>query len=186
MKRPLGTWSRIAVALLACLLGFAACGAAQSKLDLWGDPLPEGAIARCGTVRFLPRHVAWAVSLSPDGKTVAVGNMPGSWPAECVELWDSATARRIATLASGSSNILALAWAPDGRRLAVGHDYRVEIFAAFEGKLLATLPKPNPSSHCGWSIRWSSDGRRLAAHSSDGDICVWDVPFGRHPAVGRL
>ena len=154
---------------------FLSIGAAQTKVDLLGDPLPEGAIVRCGTVRFLPRFSAWAVAFSPDGKTVAVGNIPGSWPSECVELWNTATARRIAMLAAGSFNILALAWSPDGRKLAVGHDRRLEIFDAFKGTVLATLPQPKPSSHCNWSICWSSDGQQLASQSTDGEICVWNV-----------
>jgi WD40 repeat protein len=181
-------------------LGLAARGAAQSKPDLLGDPLPEGAVARCGTVRFLPRFAAWAVAISPDGKTVAVGSTPGSCPDSCVELWDVATGQRTGTLAAGSQNILALAWAPDGRRLAVSHDERLEIFAAVEGKLLATLPqpkgafesllaframtgrsnagmpRPKPARPVNWSIRWSASGERLAACSTNGNVCVWDVP----------
>src|SRR5438876_361441 len=49
---------------------------AEPKKDRFGDPLPEGAIARLGTLNFRPAHSLWhslRVAVSPDGKTLAVG-----------------------------------------------------------------------------------------------------------------
>src|SRR5438132_500262 len=68
----------------ACLLGTACLfvllarptQGEQPPPDDYGDPLPEGAVARLGTVRL--RHVirdysgAACVALSPDGKTLVV------------------------------------------------------------------------------------------------------------------
>src|SRR5262249_54294488 len=48
-----------------------------ARADLLGDPLPDGALARVGTLRF--RHGATIVSVAyaPDGKSVATGGRDG-------------------------------------------------------------------------------------------------------------
>ena len=160
---------------IAIVLALTAWGFAEPKRDLFGDPLPDGAIARCGTVRFLPDCETWAVALSPDGKTAAVGSMPGSVGENCVELWDVATATRIRTLLSGTNNIVDIRWSPDGRRLAVGHIRRLDVISPIDGKLIVTLPQQDHGHPCDRSIRWSSDGKRLAACHYEGQLCLWDT-----------
>src|SRR6266851_3887923 len=59
-----------------------------TSADLYGDPLPPGAIARIGTVRF--RHGTWieALAYSPDGRTIAAGDKDGY-----IRMWEARTGK---------------------------------------------------------------------------------------------
>ena len=45
--------------------------AAQPRLDLYGDPLPEGAVGRMGTIRLRHASPVYSVAFSPNGQIVA-------------------------------------------------------------------------------------------------------------------
>src|SRR5262249_55466980 len=90
---------------------------AAPRLDAAGDPLPAGAIARLGTIRFRHGGAIEAIAFSPDGKTVASAANDDS-----IVLHDTSTGKRLRSFkpetpgaASGSAVV---AFAPDGRTLA--------------------------------------------------------------------
>jgi WD40 repeat protein len=91
---------------------------ALPHFDAHGDPLPAGAVARFGTVRFRvgSDQVRRAHALSPDGKYLAVEDHDG------IRLWDTDTgrvARRLPWRTSqGQSPKFGLRFSPDGKRLA--------------------------------------------------------------------
>jgi hypothetical protein len=115
----------------------AAVPPAPPRFDVYGDPLPKGAVARVGTVRFrLPNPASnydrqffeggrlpterGRIAVSPDGRwlvTTAFGGAP-------VHVWELATgklARVIDAPKVGGDveTVLALAFAPDSRLLVL-------------------------------------------------------------------
>src|SRR5262245_54155345 len=64
----------------------------EPRRDRCGDPLPPGAIARLGTLRFRVPGEVEELAFAPDGKTVAVSSDAG------VFLLDVASGKRIKEL----------------------------------------------------------------------------------------
>ena len=81
------------------------------------------------------------------------------------------------TLSGHSSDVLTVAWSPDGKRLATGSlDDTAKVWDAESGKELLTL-----RSHTGAviSVAWSPDGKRLATASADKTAKLWDAKTGK-------
>ena len=84
-------------------------------VDLYGDPLPEGAVARLGSVRL--RHVGLQdFTLLPNGRTAVTVGRDAT-----VRWWDLATGRQTQSvrLPDESSYPSRLAISPDGKAVAI-------------------------------------------------------------------
>jgi hypothetical protein len=93
LRRYAGTWAlSLAWIVLAAAPAAAADQAQQPLTDLYGDPLPAGARARLGTVRY--RHACTAAAYSPDGKLLATGGTDNQ-----IHLFDAATGKEVRVLA---------------------------------------------------------------------------------------
>src|SRR5262249_38109175 len=87
------THSRLALALFPTLLLTTQANAAPPRADALGDPLPEGALLRLGTVRLRHGDGVCAVAYSPDGKLLASVSRDRT-----LRLWDAATGRQVRRL----------------------------------------------------------------------------------------
>src|SRR5580693_8875517 len=85
----------------------------QPKLDSYGDPLPDGALLRIGTVRLHPGAAVEALAFTADGKCLVTANR-----ATGVHTWDVATGGLVREFVP-QGNPWTLALAPDGRMVAV-------------------------------------------------------------------
>src|SRR5262245_22593851 len=105
-------WTALAVLGLTAALASAEEKPA-ARVDLYGDPLPEGAVARLGMVRLRAR-CAQCLAFSADGKLLAAGNSDRT-----ARLWDTTTGKEVVRChGDGLGGVEQVALSPDGGTLA--------------------------------------------------------------------
>jgi WD40 repeat protein len=124
------------------------------------------------------RDARWSAAASLDGKRVATVHCGGQSPA-IVRGWDVGTGKELWEFKNddGKQMVHVIAFAPDGKQLAVGtQDGKVRLLNAATGKEAAVLDD-GKNEVC--ALEWSADGKRLAAVQRGARniarIVVWDV-----------
>jgi WD40 repeat protein len=143
------------------------------RVDLRGDPLPEGAVARLGAVQAGDGDAVEALAFAPDGKTLLSAHRGHD-----LRLWDTATGHELLRFRGHDGAVLALAFSPDGKAVAsAGEDGSATLWAPAAGrrtgKLEAAGQRPLLAA-------FSPEGRPLAwAEDAGHTIHLWDVGTGQ-------
>jgi len=150
----------------------------KPRLDLHGDPLPDGAVARIGTTRFLQGSGGYIfpIAYTPDGKhllSVDSGN--------AVVFWGAATGKEMRRIENRGNFIYTFVLSPDGKTLAtVGEKYpNILLWDVATGKEVhqithETLSTPKVVEHPASAV-FTPDGKTFAVSKGDGIIRVWDT-----------
>lgn len=133
------------------------------------DPLPDGATRRFGTSRFRHPTTIGGLAVSADGK-IAVAHSGGRIGAT-VRAYDLATGRAKYAIERepGGRDVEGVAFAPDGKTVALKRDHAVFLHAAATGEPTGHIdyPKANPSTITDL-LTFSPDGKFVVVAAAEG------------------
>jgi WD40 repeat protein len=112
------------------------------------------------------------VALSADGQLLASGAFDGA-----VRLWETRTARPVATLHGHTGGVRGVALSADGQLAAsASEDSTVRLWETRSGRPVATL-----RGHTGTvrGVALSADGQLVASGGFDGTVRLWETSTGK-------
>lgn len=142
-------------------------GALAPGKDLYGDPLPKGAIARLGTVRLRHRGAVRSAAVSPDGSVVVSCGSRGA------VAWELDSGKRLRALGDCGAGLF---FSADGRHLITSHRGDVVQVDYFTGKVEHSL-----RAHDGFikHLAVSADRQKVLTGGSDKTFKLFDLATGK-------
>ncbi len=142
----------------------------QVRLDRHGDPLPEGAIARLGTVRWRLGYAGGGLVYSPDGKQIAAGGF-----STAVTLWDAASGKLLHSFPNQSRPCSCGAFSPDGTMLAIPGMRVCHLWDIATGKEVRQLKAGREGLS---DVAFAPDSKMVAGTDYNGTLHLWEAATG--------
>jgi WD40 repeat protein len=113
---------------------------------------------------------------SPDSQWLASPSFSAA-SGNAIKLWDAATGEELLTMAGHTDWVMALAFSPDGQRLAsTSLDGTVRIWSLTSGK--ETVAISGPPAGYGTRVVYSPNGQEFATNGGDGTATIWNAMTG--------
>jgi len=172
------------------------------RKDLAGDPLPEGALVRMGTLRWRHKSNVNYVAYLTDGKSIITADGD-----QTIRLWDRETgkeirrftkpekkgsgseadieenARQAMMVWGGGAQNMSVALAPDGKTLAAVYGSSVQFWDVGSGKPSGEIK--GPAEGIG-AISFAADSKMLVGRGQDRTTYVWEVDGGKEVAKVKI
>jgi WD40 repeat protein len=144
----------------------------SARVDSYGDPLPEGAIARLGTMRMRHGHIISGLAFSGDGKSIIASDYYSG-----VHIWDADEGIEVRRFFTDDYYCHRLAISPDGKTLAVaGGNLTVWLVDPTTGRQFGSLPDQRQQIG---QLLFSPDSSLLAMIDGYEKVRVFDVATRR-------
>jgi RNA polymerase sigma factor (sigma-70 family) len=156
----------------------------QVRTDLYGDPLPPGAVARLGTERFrhgnYNKHIAWV----PGASVVVSGE------GQSLRFWDPATGKLLRQIVSPDRIFTDFAFTPDGSQIVSFGNVKdhsgsfSRIWDTAAGREIRTIPwviQAWPPSNYRWGMDW-----KTVVTTYEGRVTVRDLATGVELRTSQL
>jgi WD40 repeat protein len=163
----------------------------EGRVDRNGDPLPPGAVARLGTIRFRAPGEAQGLAFAPDGKTVAVNSHAGLY---LIDAGSGKRVRRLGDFAYMYRADNAVVFSPDSKRLAARGPVT---YSKGQSRTVVRVwdlggdekPREYDAEGLIW-IGWSAQGEPMAASLDKGGVRLRELQSGKSrpfecPNLGR-
>jgi WD40 repeat protein/uncharacterized caspase-like protein len=111
------------------------------------------------------------VVFTPDGRLLTTASSAG-----VIKLWDFDNPQESRSIVLDSNQIAAIAFSPDGKRLAAAGNDVIKLISVTTGQVLMTLQTRGGEVN---SMVFSADGMVLASGSEDGMVKLWDLVAGK-------
>ena len=152
-------------------------------LDIYGDPLPKGAIARLGTARFRAGD-DWfrGLAITPDGTAVIAATGDRS-----VYVWNTSTGRLIRRIRTDPFGISGFTTSPNGKKIALAGFWttddgaftqrEVRVIDVASGELVRAFPRleGNLDRH---AMVFTPDSEHLISLGTEGILRVEEIDTG--------
>jgi RNA polymerase sigma factor (sigma-70 family) len=152
--------------------------------DFFGDPLPQGALARLGTVRWRHSDRVTFIAFSEDGKVLVTAGED-----RLVRVWEYPSGKQVYRIGPGPRAEAQAAFGParaviphvtaavsrDGTLLATRIDESVvSLWDVATGKKVGTIPCDNDKFYA-YALAFAPDGKRLAIANKSEPVRLWDI-----------
>jgi WD40 repeat protein len=144
------------------------------RRDSLGDPLPEAAIARIGSLRFWHGSQIHTLGYSTDGtRLLSAGHN------SIVRLWDATSGKLIRAFGPHEGRVTSAVLTRDGKTLySIDTDRKIHRWDVASGKLLGQWKGSSDQHHATPNVAVAPDGKTIACGGERNAIHLWD-PNGK-------